>query len=120
VSKKSVKVDDYIRFAYDPHQNGNTTVFCGWVDKVESSERYWGWHVVAIQVDDKHSGNRAVNIRKRDVLEILPFKIRPLVYYRRVLCTTCIVVRSTCGEAIWKGCPYITEMTLAGAERFFE
>lgn len=63
---------------YEPHFE------FGWVDVVNNEQGF-----CKIQCDDSYNGNRAVTVRTIDVMEILPFKERPLVYYKTMICGQC-------------------------------
>lgn len=75
----------YVRFAFE-HELQNPHFEMGWVDLVEPHRGF-----CRIQVDDEgdFNGSRAITLRIADVMEILPMKERPLVYYKSMVCGKC-------------------------------
>lgn len=73
----------YIKFAYESDLH-NAHYEYGWVDVVSNEQGF-----CKVQCDDSYQGNRAVTIRIMDIIEILPFKERPLLYYKTMLCGDC-------------------------------
>lgn len=77
----------YVKFAFqydlaEPHYE------YGWVDVVDGRVG-----MVRIQCDDTYQGNRALTVRIIDVMEILPYKERPLVYYKSMICGDCALCK---------------------------
>lgn len=73
----------YIKFAYESDLH-NPHFEYGWVDLVSNEHGF-----CKVQCDDSYNGNRAITIRIIDVIQILPFKERPLIYYKTMLCGDC-------------------------------
>lgn len=73
----------YIAFAFEIDKC-NPHLEYGWVDIVSNEHGF-----CKVQCDDSYNGNRALTIRISDVMEILPFKERPLIYYKTMLCGDC-------------------------------
>ena len=73
----------YVRylFEYDGHEPHFEV---GWVDSVSNAQGF-----CKIQCDDCYNGGRAVTVRTIDVMEILPHKERPLIYYKTMMCGQC-------------------------------
>lgn len=73
----------YVKYAFevdahDPHFE------YGWVDVVNNEKGF-----CKVQCDDSFVGTRALTLRIIDVMEILPYKERPLVYYKTMVCNDC-------------------------------
>ena len=73
----------YVKFLMEIDLD-NPHVEYGWVDIVSNEQGF-----CKIQCDDSYNGGRAVTIRIIDVIEILPFKERPLVYFKTMICGDC-------------------------------
>lgn len=73
----------YVRFLYE-YDLKNPHLECGWVDIVNDERGF-----CKIQCDDGFDGGRAVVVRVGDVMEVLPLKERPLLYYKTMLCGEC-------------------------------
>lgn len=90
-------------FEYD----GNEPHFeAGWVDLVSTSQG-----LCKIQCDDTYNGNRAVTVRIIDVMEILPHKERPLVYYKTMMCGQCNKCDHSSNEEPKIDCPHYDFMS---------
>lgn len=89
----------YVRylFEYDGHE---PHFEIGWVDAVNNQKGF-----CKIQCDDCYNGNRAVTIRTIDVMEILPHKERPLVYYKTMMCGDCYRCDHSSNEVPAQDCP---------------
>lgn len=89
----------YVRYLYeydlhDPHFE------YGWVDVVNNERGF-----CRIQCDDSYGGNRAVTVRTIDVMDVLPLKERPLVYYKTMLCGHCNGCDRSSNDAPPAECP---------------
>ena len=73
----------YVKYLFEPDPH-NPRYEYGWVDAVNASTGY-----CRIQCDDMYHGMRVVLVRIIDVMEILPMKERPLVYYKTMICGDC-------------------------------
>lgn len=73
----------YVKYLYDKDMTEPVSL-TGWVDAISNDKRF-----CKIQCDDCFDGCRALNIRTMDVLEILPFKERYLIYYKTMICGNC-------------------------------
>ena len=71
----------------------------GWVDVVNNERGF-----CKIQCDDSFNGNRAVAVRTIDVMEILPFKERPLVFYKTMICGDCNGCDRTSNDVPMQNC----------------
>lgn len=92
----------YVKFAFetdssDPHFEQ------GWVDIVSPDKC-----LCRIQVDDggEYNGLRAVSLRITDVVEILPSKERPLVYYKSMICGKCNDCDRLANAEVPASCPH--------------
>ena len=94
----------YVRylFEYDGHE---PHFEAGWVDAVSNSKGF-----CKIQCDDSYCGNRAVTVRTIDVMEILPHKERPLVYYKTMICGQCNKCDHSSNEEPNIECPHYNFM----------
>lgn len=90
----------YVRylFEYDGHEPHFEV---GWIDAVSNSQGF-----CKIQCDDCYHGNRAVTIRTIDVMEILPHKERPLVYYKTMMCGQCNKCDHSSNDEPKTDCPH--------------
>ena len=84
-------------YEYDAHEPHFER---GWVDVVNNERGF-----CKIQCDDAFNGNRAVVVRTIDVMDILPFKERPLVFYKTMLCGECNGCDRTANEEPPADCP---------------
>lgn len=73
----------YVRYLFE-YEGSEPHFETGWVDAVSNSQGF-----CKIQCDDEFSGGRAVTVRTIDVMEILPHKERPMVYYKTMVCGQC-------------------------------
>lgn len=72
----------------------------GWVDKFEKETK-----TVSIQCDDAYYGNRAVSIKLNDILQILPMKERPNIFYKAMLCKGCNICSHEVSD-FTENCPF--------------
>ncbi|MBR4315933.1 MAG: hypothetical protein IKP65_03050 [Alphaproteobacteria bacterium] len=79
----------------------NPHVEYGWVDIVSNEQGF-----CKIQCDDSYNGCRALTIRIIDVLEVLPFKERPLVYFKTMICGDCNDCDRTANKEVPISCKY--------------
>jgi hypothetical protein len=85
----------------------------GWVDEVRDK-------MVNLQCDDGDNlGLRGITIDLKFIVEILPFKPRPLMWWKRELCKKCELHKDWLHQCevrrVDKSCPWVLEMTMAGA-----
>lgn len=73
----------YVKFAFQ-YDLGEPHFEFGWVDVVDTRAG-----LARIQCDDNYQGNRALTVKIVDIMEILPYKERPLVYYKTMVCGDC-------------------------------
>lgn len=73
----------YVRYLFET-DTSEPHFEVGWIDAVSNEQGF-----CKIQCDDCYNGNRALTIRTIDVMEILPHKERPLVYYKTMMCGQC-------------------------------
>jgi len=73
----------YVKYAMQ-YDNAEPHFEYGWIDAVEGRIGF-----ARIQCDDTYMGARAVSVRTSDIMEILPYKERPLVYYKTMICGDC-------------------------------
>lgn len=73
----------YVKFACETETIPPHFEF-GWVDVVNNGQGF-----CKVQCDDNFFGTRALTLRIMDILQILPFKERPLVYYKTMICDDC-------------------------------
>ena len=90
----------YVKFAFEidafePHFE------FGWVDVVNNEKGF-----CKVQCDDNFFGARAITLRIMDVLEILPFKERPLLYYKTMICNDCNDCDRSSNELPPENCKY--------------
>ena len=93
---------------------------CGWVDAVSNTQGF-----CKIQCDDDFNGGRAVTVRIIDVMEVLPHKERPLIYYKTMLCGQCNKCDHSSNEEPKIDCPHYEFMNAIlnkqkGDEKFIE
>ena len=100
---KRVWPGTYVSFIVE-HDNKPHIEF-GWVDVIDVAGR-----LCKVQCDDSFHGMRAFVITIDDIVAILPFKERPLVFYKTVLCEDCNRCDRSANEAVPSNCPH---------ERFF-
>lgn len=75
----------YVKFLYQMEPDTSKPHFeWGWIDVID--EKYG---LARLQCDDSFQGNRAVTVRTMDIMEVLPLKERPLIYYKVMLCGEC-------------------------------
>jgi len=88
----------YARYLFesDPH---NPEYQAGWVDLVDNEHGF-----ARIQCDDEFDGARAVTVRVGDIVEILPNKERPLVYYKTMACGECNKCDHSSNAPVPEGC----------------
>lgn len=73
----------------------------GWIDAVSNTQGF-----CKIQCDDCYNGGRAVTVRTIDVMEILPHKERPLIYYKTMLCGQCNKCDHSSNDEPRMDCPH--------------
>lgn len=90
----------YVRYLFE--YDGMEPHFeVGWVDAVSNSQGF-----CKIQCDDCYNGNRALTIRIIDVIDILPHKERPLVYYKTMMCGQCDKCDHSSNDEPKTDCPH--------------
>ena len=89
----------YVKYLFETEQHEPRVEF-GWVDAVNPGNGY-----CRIQCDVSFNGMRTVTIRCMDIVEILPMKERPLVYYKTMVCGDCQKCDRTSGELPPLECP---------------
>ena len=90
----------YIKFAFEIDLHEPHIEF-GWVDVVSNEQGF-----CKIQCDDNYFGCRALTIRIIDVLEILPYKERPLIYFKTMNCGQCNLCDRASNELPPINCPH--------------
>lgn len=90
----------YVKYLYEYDKHEPHFEY-GWVD-VSSNDRGF----CKIQCDDDFHGARAVVVRVIDVMEILPYKERPLVYYKTMICGKCNKCDRSSNETPPVSCPF--------------
>lgn len=88
----------YVKYAFES-DCANPHYEYGWVDVVSNQQG-----VAKIQCDDSFGGGRAVTVRICDVMEVLPMKERPLLYYKTMLCGECNACDRMSDELPPEGC----------------
>lgn len=73
----------YVKYVFEIDKHEPHIEF-GWVDVVNNDIGF-----CKVQCDDSFMGTRALTLRILDVVEILPYKERPLVYYKSMVCNEC-------------------------------
>lgn len=73
----------YVKYAFEIDAQEPHFEF-GWVDVVNNEQGF-----CKIQCDDSFFGTRALTLRIYDIIEILPYKERPLIYYKTMVCNEC-------------------------------
>ena len=73
----------YVKYAFEIDAQEPHFEF-GWVDVVNNEQGF-----CKVQCDDSFFGTRALTLRIIDIMEILPYKERPLVYYKTMVCNEC-------------------------------
>ena len=73
----------YVKYAFEINACEPHFEF-GWVDVVNNEKGF-----CKVQCDDSFFGTRALTLRIIDIMEILPYKERPLVYYKSMVCNDC-------------------------------
>ena len=75
----------YVKFIYQMEPDTSKPHFeWGWVDVLDVKHE-----LARLQCDDTFQGNRAVTVRTADIVEVLPLKERPLVFYKTMICGEC-------------------------------
>ena len=88
----------------------------GWVDFFNRENK-----TVDVHCDDNYQGNRALTINLRDIVQLLPTKERPNIFFKAMLCQECKDCSKDSGEFI-EDCPFfglftaIKENRLGGRE----
>lgn len=90
----------YVKYLFE-HDLHEPHFEYGWVDVVNNDQGF-----CKIQCDDSFNGNRAVTVRIIDVMEVLPLKERPLVYYKTMICGQCNKCDRIAAEPPPMGCPH--------------
>lgn len=72
----------------------------GWVDAFDKEKK-----TVDIQCDDSYYGNRSMTINIRDIVQVLPTKERPNIFFKAMLCKECKNCSKDSGEFI-EECPF--------------
>lgn len=90
-------------FEYDGHE---PHFEYGWVDAVSNQQGF-----CKIQCDDDFNGGRAITVRIIDVMEILPHKERPLIYYKTMMCGQCSKCDHSSNEEPKIDCPHYEFMS---------
>lgn len=74
----------------------------GWIDSFDEKKQS-----ARLQCDDTCSGNRSLEINIRDILQILPTKERPNIFFKAMLCKECKDCSHESGEFI-EECPFFS------------
>ena len=90
----------YVRYLFEVNPGQPNWEF-GWVDAVDAKQVF-----CKIQCDDNFNGMRAVTVRIIDVMQVLPYKERPLVYYKTMMCGNCNQCDRSANEKPPQSCPY--------------
>ena len=97
---KNVWAGCYVKFAFEIDAHDPHFEF-GWVDIVNNEQGF-----CKVQCDDNFFGTRALTLRIMDVLEIYPFKERPLIYYKTMICNECNECDRIANDLPPDECPY--------------
>ena len=109
----------YVKYLFE-YNGCEPHVECGWVDAVSNTQGF-----CKIQCDDDFQGGRAVTVRIIDVMEVLPHKERPLIYYKTMLCGQCNKCDHSSNEEPKIDCPHYEFMNAIlnkqkGDDKFIE
>ncbi len=88
----------YVRYLFETDPN-DPRYEAGWVDAVNNEHGF-----ARIQCDDQYDGVRAVTVRVNDILEIMPNKERPLIYYKTMMCGDCNKCDHSSNLPVPEGC----------------
>ncbi len=90
----------YVKYLFE-HEGSEPHFECGWVDGVSNQQGFCN-----IQCDDGFHGGRAVTVRTIDVMEVLPYKERYLIYYKTMMCGRCDKCDHSSNEEPRIDCPH--------------
>lgn len=91
----------YVKFVYENDCARNPHFQRGWIDVIDNKTK-----LCKIQCDDSFNGMRALILNISDIIQILPYKERPLIYYKTMICGDCNDCDRASNEINQESCPH--------------